>query len=69
MTDKTLSPAAQAVMDAWDAKLVAGTPCSTIDPELEALAAALRVAASHLTSAKASNQLRAIADELEGIND
>jgi len=35
MTD--LSPAAQAVLDAWDAKL----KCLTRDPEREALAAAL----------------------------
>jgi hypothetical protein len=63
MTDPTpLSPAAQAIVDAyWD---------SPWDPSLQhdrkAIAAALRAAASHLTSYKAMNQLCAIAAELEG---
>jgi hypothetical protein len=39
MTD--LSPAAQAVLDAWDAKLNPMVTCLTHDPEREALAAAL----------------------------
>jgi hypothetical protein len=43
MTD--LSPAAQAVLDAWDAKLEPMVTCLTHDPEREALAAALRAAA------------------------
>ena len=53
MTDPTpnapmptpLSPAAQAVLDAWDAKLNPMVTCLTHDPEREALAAALRAAA------------------------
>jgi hypothetical protein len=40
MTD--LSPAAQAVLDAWDAKLNPMVTCLTHDPEREALAAAIR---------------------------
>jgi hypothetical protein len=43
MTD--LSPAAQAVLDAWDAKLNPMVTCLTHDPEREALGAALRAAA------------------------
>jgi hypothetical protein len=45
---KPLSPAAQAVVDAWDAKLNPdpdGLTYLTHDPEHEALAAALRAAA------------------------
>ena len=42
---KPLSPAAQAVMDAWDAKLNPMVTCLTHDPEREALAAALRAVA------------------------
>ena len=42
MTD--LSPAAQAVLDAWEAKLDPMVTCLTHDPEREALAAALRAA-------------------------
>ena len=42
MTD--LSPAAQAVLDAWEAKLEPMVTCLTHDPEREALAAALRAA-------------------------
>lgn len=37
-----LSPQAQAVLDAWDAKLDPMVTCLTHDPEREALAAALR---------------------------
>ena len=40
-----LSPAAQAVLDAWEAKLEPMVTCLTHDPEREALAAALRAAA------------------------
>ena len=46
MTD--LSPAAQAVLDAWDAVLDPEVTCLTRDPEREALAAALRAAANQL---------------------
>jgi hypothetical protein len=42
MTD--LSPAAQAVLDAWESKLEPMVTCLTHDPEREALAAALRAA-------------------------
>jgi len=58
MTD--LSPAAQAVLDAF---FTGGWE----DEPLHAnIAAALRAAASQLTSAKSSDALRAIAAELEG---
>ena len=40
-----LSPAAQAVLDAWEEKLSPDVTCLTHDPEREALAAALRAAA------------------------
>ena len=40
-----LSPAAQAVLDAWEFKLEPMVTCLTHDPEREALAAALRAAA------------------------
>jgi hypothetical protein len=53
---KELSPEAQAVL--W-----AGL---NRDSDRLVIAAALRVAASQLTSAKSSDKLRAIADELEG---
>ena len=43
-----LSPQAQAVLDAWDAKLDPMVTCLTHDPEREALAAALRAAADQL---------------------
>jgi hypothetical protein len=46
MTD--LSPAAQAVLDAWDAKLDPMVTCLTHDPEREAIAAALRAAADQV---------------------
>ena len=48
---KPLSPAAQAVVDAWDAKLNPdpdGLTYLTHDPEREALAAALRAAADQV---------------------
>ena len=48
---KPLSPAAQAVRDAWDAKLNPdpdGLTYLTHDPEREALAAALRAAADQV---------------------
>lgn len=53
MTD--LSPAAQAVLDAYRSTHLS----------INNLAAALRAAANQLTSAKAMIQLRAIAAELE----
>ena len=71
MTDRTLSPAARAVLDAAnDAFDRAGTTC-------QGLAAALRAAASTLREAyineeyvdSADDCLDAIADELEGAND
>ena len=46
MTD--LSPAAQAVLDAWDAKLNPMVTCLTHDPEREALAAVLYAAADQV---------------------
>ena len=56
---KELSPAAQAVMDAyWQAPL----------SNEASVAAALRAAASQLTSAKSNDKLRAIADELEAMS-
>jgi len=51
MTD--LSPAAQAVLDAWDAKLNPMVTCLTHDPEREALAAALRAAADQVAPSDA----------------
>jgi hypothetical protein len=76
MTD--LSPAAQAVLDAWDAKLEPMVTCLTHDPEREALAAALRAAADQIESLYcdgdvedspgivfALRQLMLIANELE----
>lgn len=57
---KPLSPAAQAMLDAV---------CDNTEPDCDTqhlIAAALRAAASQLTSAKASGALRAIAAELEG---
>jgi hypothetical protein len=52
-----LSPAAQAIEDAVD---------SAWSNSRARAAAALRAAASQLTSAKSSDKLRAIADELDG---
>ena len=43
-----LSPAAQAVLDAWESKLEPMVTCLTHDPEREALAAALRAAADQV---------------------
>jgi hypothetical protein len=57
-----LSPAAQAVLDAYF------THADLLNREVtheEMLAAALRAAASQLTSAKSSDKLRVIAAELE----
>jgi len=68
-----LSPAAQAVLDAWDAKLNPMVTCLTHDPEREALAAALRAAADQLINVEWSvemwelhQEFHAIATELEG---
>jgi hypothetical protein len=58
-----LSPAAQAVLDAWESKLEPMVTCLTHDPEREALAAALRAAALHCKRDRL--QLLAIAEELE----
>jgi hypothetical protein len=65
-----LSPAAQAVLDAWEAKLDPMVTCLTHDPEREALAAALRAAADEVCLRWAelkhpADVLNAIADELE----
>ncbi len=74
-----LSPAAQAVLDAWEEKLSPDVTCLTHDPEREALAAALRAAADQLGESPAPgaefedlypriievDELLAIADELE----
>jgi len=69
---KPLSPAAQAVLDAWEAKLDPMVTCLTHDPEREALAAALRAAADQLGYGDGSgdpiineHELLAIADELD----
>lgn len=73
MTD--LSPAAQAVLDAWDAKLNPMVTCLTHDPEREALAAALRAVADQVEpddgiSAEVRqvlNKILAIATELAAL--
>jgi hypothetical protein len=62
MTD--LSPAAQAVLDAAN-NFNSYSPDDVLNESRWIVAAALRVAASQLTSAKAIDQLRAIAAELE----
>ncbi len=53
-----LSPAARAVLDAYETSYTES-----------GLVAALRAAASQLTSAKSSNAIRAIAAELEQLDD
>ena len=65
MTD--LSPAAQAVLDAahYAANKVILFGSGDESPAPMCVAAALRAAASQLTSAKSSDALRAIAAELE----
>jgi len=60
-----LSPAAQAVLDAF---LKAPMGQSHVDDDLIAIAAALRAAADQLTDATSGHTLYAIADELEGNN-
>jgi hypothetical protein len=60
MTD--LSPAAQAVLDAFTDEW----PWQTMPDPSESIAAALRAAACQLTTARSIDKLRAIADELEG---
>ena len=73
MTNPTpLSPAAQAVVTAiekfdWEAGHFSRENIWMLSREVTA--AALRAAANQLTSSKALDQLRAIADELEGSND
>jgi hypothetical protein len=56
MTDHTISPAAQAVLDAYRSSHLS----------INNLAAALRAAANQLTHATSAHTLYAIADELEG---
>ena len=58
-----LSPAAQAVLDAF---LKAPMGQSHVDDDLIAIAAALRAAASQLDHATSAHTLYAFADELEG---
>jgi len=67
-----LSPAAQAVLDAWDAKLDPMVTCLTHDPEREALAAALYAIADQTINVQWSvemwelhQEIYAIATELE----
>jgi hypothetical protein len=62
-----LSPAAQAVLDAYGRE-TGDIDCVWHPSELKGLAAALRAAASQLTSAKSSDKLRAIANELEAMS-
>ena len=66
---KPLSPAAQAVRDAWDAKLNPdpdGLTYLTHDPEREALAAAPRAVADQVDwNWEPCSQVLAIAAELE----
>jgi len=50
MTD--LSPAAQAVLDAWESKLEPMVTCLTHDPEREALATALETAVDQVVPKK-----------------
>jgi aryl-alcohol dehydrogenase-like predicted oxidoreductase len=61
-----LSPSAQAVLDAF-LKTPGEVPMPGWNYGRD-LAAALRAASTRLTSAKAIDTLRAIADELEGSN-
>jgi len=65
MTD--LSPAAQAVLDAWDAKLNPMVTCLTHDPEREALAAALHAAADQVVPVNGSRKNNEIRAELLAI--
>lgn len=65
--NEPLSPAAQFVVDAWDAKLNPdpyGLTYLIHDQEREALAAALRVVADQVVDFLARDQLLAIAAEL-----
>ena len=61
-----LSPAAHALLDAYGSEIgdieTVWHPC-----EFRGIAVILRAAASQLTSAKSSDKLRAIADELEAL--
>jgi len=60
-----LSPAAQAVLDAGRQYATQAWSDATHQRFNLGIVASLRAAASQLTSAKSSNKLRAIADELE----
>jgi len=62
-SNNTLSPAAQAVLDAWESKLDPMVTCLTHDPEREALAAALRAAATMLRDAYANEEYVDPADD------
>jgi hypothetical protein len=62
-----LSPAAQAILDAYGSE-TGDIDCVWHSSELKGLAAVLRAAASQLTSAKSSDKLRTIANELEAMS-
>ena len=62
-----LSPAAQAVLDATRKYRTQAWSNATCERFNQSIVAALRAASSQLTSAKATDTLRAIADELEAI--
>jgi hypothetical protein len=64
MTDQTLSPAAQAVLDAWSNVIRADNYGGRVEVPL---ATALRAAADSVNHATSAHTLHAIADELEGV--
>ena len=64
MTDQPLSPAAQAVLDAWSNVIRADNYGGRVEVPL---AAALRAAADSINHATSAHTLHAIADELEGV--
>jgi len=63
MTDQPLSPAAQAVLDAWGNVIRADNYEGRVEVPI---AAALRAAANHVYEWESAEELRAIAAELEG---
>ena len=72
MTDRTLSPTAQAVLDAYNAGFIRPVAVH----HKPRIAAALRAAIAHTQQRQYNNcwicdanELRAIADELEDVND
>jgi hypothetical protein len=64
MTDQPLSPAAQAVLDAWSNVIRADNYGGRVEVPL---AAALRAAADSINHATSAHTLHAIAGELEGV--